>query len=92
MQVIVFDLLQFLEENKQYEQILLHGFSVGGYMWGELLDFVHKDRKKYDQVINRVVGHVWDSAADISELTIGTPRAIFPNNVLLQNVMKKYLE
>lgn len=61
-------------------------------MWGELLDFVHKDRAKYEHVINRVVGHVWDSAADISELTIGTPRAVFPNNEVLQNVMKKYLE
>ncbi|XP_001606567.1 uncharacterized protein LOC100122957 [Nasonia vitripennis] len=90
--IIAHDLLQFLDQNKHYEQILLHGFSVGGYMWGEVLDFVHKDRQKYDHVINRVVGHVWDSAADISELTIGTPRAVFPNNEVLQNVMKKYLE
>ncbi|KAJ8678580.1 hypothetical protein QAD02_014367, partial [Eretmocerus hayati] len=90
--VVAFDLLQFLDNNKSYEQILLHGFSVGGYMWGELLDFVHQDRQKYDHVINRVVGHVWDSAADISELTIGTPRAVFPDNKVLQGLMKKYLE
>ncbi|KAL7302884.1 uncharacterized protein LOC106653986 [Trichogramma pretiosum] len=90
--IIALDLLEFLEQNKHYEQIFLHGFSVGGYMWGEVMDFVHKDRKKYDDVVNRVVGHVWDSAADISELTIGTPRAVFPNNEVLQNAMKKYLE
>ncbi|XP_014219480.1 uncharacterized protein LOC106647543 [Copidosoma floridanum] len=87
-----FDLLQILDENKHYERILLHGFSIGGYLWGELLDFVHKDRKRYDQVIDRIVGHVWDSAADISEITIGTPKAMFPNNRVLENMMRKYLE
>jgi hypothetical protein len=92
LQIIAYDLLQFLDQNIRYEQILLHGFSIGGYMWGEVLDFIHKDHKRYDHIINRVVGHVWDSAADISELTIGTPKAVFPNNEVLQNVMQKYLE
>ncbi|XP_058794005.1 uncharacterized protein LOC131665854 [Phymastichus coffea] len=90
--IIASDLLDFLDQNKQYKRVLLHGFSVGGYMWGEVLDFVHQDRKKYDHVINRVVGHVWDSAADISEFTIGTPKAIFPNNEVLQNATRSYLE
>ncbi|XP_015605484.1 transmembrane protein 53 [Cephus cinctus] len=90
--LVALDLLKFLEQNKGYEQILLHGFSVGGYMWGEVLDFIHMDRKKYDNVIDRIVGHIWDSAVDVAELQIGVGRAVFPNNVMLQTALQKYLD
>ncbi|KAH0550394.1 transmembrane protein 53-B [Cotesia glomerata] len=86
------DLLTFLDRNTSYQQIMLHGFSIGGYMWGELLDHVHEDREKYNHVIDRIVGQVWDSAADITELTMGTAKAVFPNNEMMQNIARKYLE
>ncbi|KAI4502598.1 hypothetical protein M0802_002510 [Mischocyttarus mexicanus] len=89
--LIAVDLLTFLLENQDYQQIILHGFSVAGYMWGEALTFIHADREKYNNIIDRITGHVWDSAADISELVVGTPRAIFPNNPLLQSIIQKYL-
>lgn len=90
--LVAADLLAFLEQNKSYQQVLLHGFSVGGYMWGEVLDMIHSDRKRYDPVLDRIVGQIWDSAADISEITIGTPLAVFPNNQILQAALKTYLE
>lgn len=90
--LVALDLLTFLTRNQNYEQILLHGFSVGGYMWGEVLDFIESDRKQYGHITDKVVGQVWDSVADISELTIGTPRAVFPKNEVLQTMLKKYLE
>lgn len=92
LQVIAKDLLNFLEQNKSYEQIMLHGFSVGGYMWGEVLDMIEKDNQRYDHVIDRIVGQVWDSAADITEICIGTPRAVFPKNLVMQKVLEKYME
>lgn len=61
-------------------------------MWGEVLDMIHADRQKYDPVIDRIVGQIWDSAADVSEISIGTPLAVFPTNAVLQGMMKKYLE
>ena len=61
-------------------------------MWGEVLDLIQKDPNKYAHVIDRVVGQVWDSAADISELCIGTPRAVFPHNAMMQKVLEKYME
>ncbi|XP_012269924.2 uncharacterized protein LOC105694125 [Athalia rosae] len=90
--LVAADLLAFLEQNKNYQQILLHGFSVGGYMWGEVLDMIHTDRKRYDPIIDRITGQIWDSAADVSEISIGTPLAVFPNNAMLQAALKKYLE
>ncbi|XP_015178811.1 PREDICTED: uncharacterized protein LOC107067651 [Polistes dominula] len=89
--LIAVDLLTFLLENQDYQQIILHGFSVAGYIWGEVLTFIHADREKYNNVVDRIIGHVWDSAADISEFVVGTPRAIFPNNPLLQSIIRKYL-
>ncbi|XP_014615473.1 PREDICTED: uncharacterized protein LOC106793222 [Polistes canadensis] len=89
--LIAVDLLTFLLKNQDYQQIILHGFSVAGYMWGEALTYIHADREKYNNVVDRIIGHVWDSAADINEIVVGTPRAIFPNNPLLQSIIRKYL-
>ncbi|XP_012288161.1 uncharacterized protein LOC105703938 [Orussus abietinus] len=86
------DLLTFLHKNTNYQHVVLHGFSVGGYMWGEVLDLIHSDQKKYNHVIDRIAGQVWDSAVDVNELSIGTPRAVFPTNAMLQSVLQKYLE
>ncbi|XP_043482354.1 transmembrane protein 53 [Leptopilina heterotoma] len=86
------ELLEFMDQNKNYQQIMLHGFSIGGYMWGEVCDYIHKDRKRYNHIIEKIVGQVWDSAVDITEITIGVPPAVFPNNVVLQNMFKKYME
>lgn len=90
--LIAADLLEFLTRNQNYQQIVLHGFSVGGYMWGEVCDLVQSDHKKYNNVIDRIVGQVWDSAADVTELSIGVPRAVFPKNEMLQTMLQKYME
>ncbi|XP_006622885.1 transmembrane protein 53-A [Apis dorsata] len=90
--LVASDLLEFLIEHQNYQQIVLHGFSVGGYMWGEILDLIQSDYQKYNNVIERIVGQIWDSLADVTELSIGIPRAIFPKNKMLQNMFQKYLE
>lgn len=50
-----------------------------------------KDRAKYQTVIDRIIGQVWDSAADITEIPIGVPKALFPRNPRLQNALKNYM-
>ncbi|XP_033356003.1 uncharacterized protein LOC117236815 isoform X2 [Bombus vosnesenskii] len=90
--LVAADLIEFLIKHQNYQQILLHGFSVAGYMWGEVLDLMQNDPKKCNNIIDRIVGQVWDSLADVSELTIGAPRAMFPRNEMLQNMCQKYLE
>lgn len=89
-------MLTFLKQNESYQQILLHGFSVGGYMWGEVLDLMERDQKskenKYIGISDRIIGQVWDSIADVNEIPIGFPRAVFPKNMMLQTMLRKYLE
>lgn len=92
MQPITASVLSFLESNEFYDQIVIHGFSVGGYMFGEVLDLINKDPKRYEKVVNRIMGQVWDSAVDVSDMATGTAKAAFPNNQLLQNMLRKYLE
>ncbi|KAK0167311.1 hypothetical protein PV327_004728 [Microctonus hyperodae] len=90
--VVANDLLNFLNEHNNYQQIMLHGFSIGGYMWGEVLDFILKNPEKYKHVIERIVGQVWDSAVDANHLSIGTSRAIFPRNDVMQKLLQKYMD
>lgn len=91
-QLVAVDLLSFLKQNESYQQILLHGFSVGGYMWGEVLDFMQQDREKYNDIADRIIGQVWDSIADVGQIPIGMPRAVFPKNKMMQSVLQKYME
>ncbi|KAF2904537.1 hypothetical protein ILUMI_01638 [Ignelater luminosus] len=90
-QVVASDILKFLHVNKSYAPLFIHGFSVGGYQWGEVLVQIASDQKCYQHVADRIVGQVWDSAADITEVWFGFPMAVFPKNLVLQNAMKQYM-
>lgn len=60
-------------------------------MWGECLVHMQKDMKKYQPVCDRIIGQVWDSAADITEIPVGVPRALFPRNPRLKNALSNYM-
>lgn len=78
-------------DNDKKSKILLHGFSIGGYIWGECLVMMDRDREKYRNLIDRIVGQIWDSAADIVNITNGGPKAIFPDSPKLEESMRKYM-
>ncbi|CAG7838653.1 unnamed protein product [Allacma fusca] len=40
------DLVTFLDESSRYDRIFIHGFSVGLYLWGEVLDFLDQNQNK----------------------------------------------
>lgn len=85
------DLLKFLHVNADYNPLILHGFSVAGYLWGEVLVNIAAERKKYDHILERIAGQIWDSAADVTEIPIGLPIAVFPRNAVLQNALRQYI-
>lgn len=64
---------------------------VGGYMWGECMVHMARDEKRYSGILNRIIGQVWDSAADITEIPVGVPKALFPSNQTLQSALKHYM-
>lgn len=75
-QLVARDVIQFLHANTADTQLFLHGLSVGGYMWGECLVHVERD-SKYQSIVDRCVGQVWDSAADVTEIHIGIPKVSY---------------
>lgn len=90
-QLVALDIVTFLNNNPTFTPILLHGFSVGGYLWGECLVHIAQDMNKYKGLLDRIQCQVWDSAADITEIPIGVPKAMFPKNPTLQNALRKYM-
>lgn len=48
------DILTFLTLNNNYQATVLHGFSVGGYLWGEALNLMGQDMQQYQPVIKNV--------------------------------------
>lgn len=69
--------------------MLLHGFSVAGYVWGEVM--VSLKQERYKHILERIRGQVWDSAADITEIPIGLPKAVFPKNAILETALRQYI-
>nr|CAI5836751.1 unnamed protein product [Callosobruchus analis] len=90
-QVVAKDLLKFLDINNSYAPLVLHGFSVGAYLWSEVMVQIASERDRYSHIVDRISGQIWDSAADITEISIGIPVAVFPKNAVLQNALRQYL-
>jgi len=86
------DLLQFLDLNAQKRPLLVHGFSVGGYVWGETLALAEEGRNRFQPVLDNIVGTIWDSVAEVQEIPDGVPTALFPKNKTLQNVCRKIVK
>lgn len=91
LQVVAGDILKFLEVNRTYSPLLLHGFSVGAYIWGEVLVKIAQDQERYKEIVERTAGQIWDSAADITEIPVGFPKAVFPKNPVLEKTLRQYV-
>ncbi|XP_046665227.1 transmembrane protein 53 [Homalodisca vitripennis] len=90
-QVVADEVLHFLHKNKSCQPLYLHGFSVGGYVWGEVMVKMKQDLPRYQPVIDRIVGQAWDSAADVTEIQVGLPLAVFPRNPIMRMALSKYI-
>lgn len=84
-------MLDVLKANESNSPIVLHGFSVGAYLWGEVLVHATVEKERYQKVMNRICGQIWDSSVDVTEIHIGVPKAVFPKNFVLQNALQQYI-
>lgn len=85
-------MVKFLENNITNNQLLLHGFSVGGYVWGECMVHMSRDPQRFHNVLSQINGQIWDSVVDISEVHIGVPKAMFPKNDTLRRAATNYMQ
>lgn len=49
------------------------------------------EKDKYQHIIDRISAQIWDSAADITEISVGVPIAVFPKNTVMQNALRQYI-
>jgi len=71
VQVVAGDVVKFLKANDYYKEIIIHGFSFGGYLWSESLIKMQQDIKNNQSVIDRIKGQIWDSKSDIPTVAYG---------------------
>ncbi|XP_055850410.1 uncharacterized protein LOC129914973 isoform X2 [Episyrphus balteatus] len=90
-QLVAADTLKFLENNSTYSPIVVHGFSVGAYQFGEMMLIMSRDMKRYQPILDRMISQVWDSAADITEIPVGLPKSIFPKNPRMESALRNYV-
>lgn len=72
-QSVVAQILSFLTSPAHHSQpILVHGFSVGGYVYGETLVQIMSNAELAESMSHRIRGQVFDSPVDFE----GVPRGV----------------
>jgi len=74
---VVDQMVDFLSESERSSQkLLVHGFSVGAYLHGELLHKLHSHGEVGKSIADRLVGQVMDSPVDVHKVSEGISKAI----------------
>ncbi|XP_054259882.1 transmembrane protein 53-like [Macrosteles quadrilineatus] len=60
-QVVADEVLSFLDQNSTNEPLFVHGFSVGGYVWGEVMVKMKQDLERYEHIVNRFVDTLYNA-------------------------------
>lgn len=89
-QVVAASILKYIETHKEFDKILIHAFSVGAYLMGEVFVKLQENKTEYKDLNQRIVGVIVDSAVDVEGLSTSIPRA-FTKNPLTLKVMEWYL-
>ncbi|XP_035499017.2 uncharacterized protein si:dkey-5i3.5 [Scophthalmus maximus] len=87
----VLDLLQ--SERFVSRPLLVHGFSIGGFMFSQLLVHVSQDTQKYQSLTKRIKGQVFDSlvVGSLERMATGLGKTVFPRfDTLVKKVCMLY--
>lgn len=91
IQLVARDVLEFLNSNENYNPLVVHTFSVGAYLWGEMLVTIAQEKERYKNVVDRICGQIFDSSVDVTEIHLGVPQSVFPRNKVLQSALQQYI-
>jgi len=81
-QVVASNLVKYLTEiNPQYNEVVIHAFSVGGYQYGEIL-LKLRSSDKYKAICDSLKGIIIDSMVHVEDAAPGLSRAITRNFIL----------
>jgi hypothetical protein len=89
--IIDHELLPILQSS-DHSQKLIHGFSVGGYVFAQMLKRFRAEPEKYRQLENSMFAQIWDSVVDVNGVSIGVSKSVFMNSVILQKSLQNYID
>lgn len=84
------ELMPILRDS-DHKTSLVHGFSVGGYVFGQMLRLANENPKEYGPIMNTMIGQIWDSVVDINGTAIGVSKSVFPKSKFLQKSLENYI-
>ena len=75
--VVIDQIMELLQDKRHASQpLLVHGFSVGAYLYGEMLASIHKQGESGMQVGERIMGQIFDSGVDYYGVPEGFSKAV----------------
>jgi len=74
------------EESRKNQPILFHGFSVGGYVYGETMFKFKSDPAKFSNMKDRVKGQVFDSIVQLPGIPTGVSNAVTMDPILNKTI------
>ncbi|XP_035213307.1 uncharacterized protein LOC118187238 [Stegodyphus dumicola] len=83
-QVTAANILDYLVSHEKYNKVIMHAFSVGGYLMGEMFVKMRDNAEKYKGLSSRIAGVILDSAVDVEGIPTGFPRAISKNPITIK--------
>uniref|UniRef100_A0A6A7FNZ2 Transmembrane protein 53-like n=1 Tax=Hirondellea gigas TaxID=1518452 RepID=A0A6A7FNZ2_9CRUS len=86
-QVAAAEVLEFLLEKEDFNKLFIHGMSVGGYGFMEVMTKMEQNEDRYLCIRSRFTGQVWDSPCDLPGLKEGVARSVTDNQRLQAWVM-----
>ncbi len=80
--VVASNLVKYLTEiSPQYNEIVIHAFSVGGYQYGEIL-LKLRSSDRYKSICDSLKGIIIDSMVHVEDAAPGLSRAVTKNFIL----------
>ena len=90
------EMLDFIHDaDRALQPLLIHGFSVGGYLYGEILHKICANPDKYSGLKERIRGQIFDSPVDFQGIPFGVSRAVSDNPVvqrIIEHSLASYLK
>ena len=80
------DVVSFMDKNKEYDQIVLHGLSAGCFVWCICLLHLYS-HKNFESVSKRIKCQVFDSITEASNVPNGMALSLFPNNKFMRKLL-----
>ncbi|XP_014674011.1 PREDICTED: uncharacterized protein LOC106814225 [Priapulus caudatus] len=71
--------------------LLVHAFSIGAYLYGEMLIKMAAESDRYGDIVSSVGGEIFDSGVDFEGIPTGFGKAV-TNNRRLQKLLRASLE